>query len=298
MPDRLQAARRIVHFTIFLDLLGFGLIIPLLQYHADPFHANPALISMIQAIYLLMQFVFAPFSGRRSDRIGRRPVLLVSIAGSSLSYVLVALAQNAQMILLYWLLAGITVANLSTAQAYIADVTPAQEHTRAMGMIGAAFGVGFILGLTVGGVLGAWCDNFVIGMRGALLAAANWLSAFPRLPESLPPEKRRAATDKYPFTLRDLARVLATGGGVAGPSLSGLPSRLAPSDHRGEIFGAVQSLSSLARVAGPLWGGWRFGHLGISAPYLTAAMLVLVAVRMVASVNRIPCSVTNRNLYL
>jgi len=389
LPYRLKTARNIVYFTIFLDLLGFGLIIPQLQYYADAFRATPAFIGVIQAIYSLMQFLFAPFWGKLSDRVGRRPVLLVSIAGSAFSYVLFALAQNAQMIFLSRLLAGITAANLSTAQAYISDVTPPQERTRAMGMIGAAFGVGFILGPAVGGLLGTWGGNFAIGMGGALLATANWISAFLRLPESLPHEKRRTATEKYAFPLRDLPAVLSTpnigllsvvmftavfaisnlestfvllakhrygldqqqcgylfaylgmmgvvvqgglvgrlsrrfgeaklllagyllqvpalallpfmpglagllailallamGGGIAGPSLNGLLSRLAPAERRGEIFGVTQSLSSLARVVGPLWGGWSFGHLGMSAPYLTAATLVLMALMMVVSASQ------------
>ncbi|MGC8784219.1 MAG: MFS transporter [Armatimonadota bacterium] len=393
MPDRLKSAQRVVTFTIFLDLLGFGLIIPQLQYYADAFHATPAFIGMIQAIYSLMQFLFAPFWGRLSDRVGRRPVLLVSIAGSALSYMLFAMARDARMIFLSRLLAGITAANLSTAQAYISDVTPPQERTRAMGLIGAAFGVGFILGPAVGGVLGAWGGNFAIGMAGAVLAGANWFSAFLRLPESLPAQNRQRAGAWYTFPLRDLPRVLAIphvgllalvlftaifalanlestfvllakhryglnqrecsylfaylgimgavvqggligklsarfgearlllggyllqvpalllipqmpstgwlmvvlavmamGGGVAGPSLNGLLSKLAPADRRGEVFGVTQSLGSLARVVGPAWGGWSFGHLGMSAPYVTAAMLMLIASVMVAwwTVSAVP----------
>lgn len=384
VPDRLKSAQRVIYFTIFLDLLGFGLIIPQLQYYADAFHATPAFIGLIQAIYSLMQFLFAPFWGRLSDRVGRRPILLISIAGSAFSYVLFALARDAGMIFFSRLLAGITAANLSTAQAYISDVTPVQERTRAMGLIGAAFGVGFILGPAVGGVLGAWGGNLAIGLAGALLAGVNWLSAFLRLPESLPAEKRRQTSDGYAFPLRDLPRVLAIphvgllamvlftaifaianlestfvllakhrygldqrqcgylfaylgvmgavvqgglvgklsarfgetrlliggyllqapalilipfapsvgwlmvalavmamGGGVAGPSLNGLISKLAPHDRRGEVFGVTQSLGSLARVVGPTWGGWSFGHLGMSAPYITAGMLMLIAGTMI-----------------
>lgn len=384
MPDHLKSARRIVYFTIFLDLLGFGVIIPQLQYYADAFHATPAFIGLIQAVYSLMQFLFAPFWGRLSDKVGRRPILLVSIAGSAFSYLLFGLAQDASMIFFSRLLAGITAANLSTAQAYISDITSAQERTRAMGLIGAAFGMGFILGPAVGGVLGAWGGNFAIGLAGALLAGVNWLSAFLRLPESLPVEKRRRTNERYPFPLRDLPRVLAIphmgllavvlftavfaianlestfillakhhygldqrecgylfaylgimgavvqgglvgklsarfgetrllfggyllqapalllipfvpgvgwlmavlavmamGGGVAGPSLNGLISKLAPHDRRGEVFGVTQSLGSLARVIGPTWGGWSFGHLGMGAPYLTAGMLMLLVCIMI-----------------
>lgn len=393
MPDRLKSAKQVVAFTIFLDLLGFGLIIPQLQYYADAFHASPAFIGMIQAIYSLMQFLFAPFWGRLSDRVGRRPVLLVSIAGSVFSYMMFALARDAQMIFFSRLLAGITAANLSTVQAYISDVTPPQERTRAMGLIGAAFGVGFILGPAVGGVLGAWGGNFAIGTGGAMLAGVNWLSAFLRLPESLPPENRRRTGEWYTLPLRDLPRVLAIphvgllalvsfaaifaianlestfvllakhrygldqrecgylfaylgvmgvivqgglvgklsarfgenrlllggylmqapallwipfmpstgwlvvvlavmamGGGVAGPSLNGLLSKLVPPDRRGEVFGVTQSLGSLARVLGPAWGGWSFGHLGMGAPYVTAAMLMLLASAMVVwwMVNAVP----------
>ncbi len=380
MPDRLKSARQVIYFTIFLDLLGFGLIIPQLQYYADAFHATPAFVGMIQAVYSLMQFLFAPFWGRLSDRVGRRPVLLVSIAGSAISYLLFALARDANLLFVSRLLAGVTAANISTAQAYIADVTSPQERTRAMGMIGAAFGVGFILGPAVGGLLGAWGGNFAIGVGGAVLAGVNWVSAFFRLPESLPAESRRTSGEWYTLPLRDLPRVLtiphigaltlvlfvavfavanlestfvllmkhrfsldqracgylfaylgimgaivqgglvgklsarfgdarlllggyllqapafllipfvpnvswllailalvAMGGGVAGPSLNGLISRLAPAHRRGEVFGVTQSLSSLARVVGPLWGGWSFGHMGVSAPYVTAGMMIFVA---------------------
>lgn len=385
MSDRLKSARRVVIFTIFLDLLGFGLIIPQVQYYADAYHATPAFIGMIQAIYSLMQFLFAPFWGRLSDRIGRRPVLLVSIAGSTVSYVLFALARDAQTIFLSRLLAGVTAANVSTAQAYISDVTPPQERTRWMGLIGAAFGVGFILGPAFGGLLGAWGGNYAIGIAGAILAGANWLSAFMRLPESLPAEYRQHTGEWYTLPLRNLPRVLAiphvglltlvlftttfaisnlestfvllakrhygldqrgcgylfaylgiiaavvqggligrlnarfgetrlllsgyllqapalflipfmpsigwlmvvlavmaVGGGMAVPSLDGLLSKLAPTSSRGEVFGATQSLGSLARVVGPVWGGWAFGHLGMSAPYMTAAMLMLLASTVVA----------------
>lgn len=380
MNDRQSAARRVGVFTVFLDLLGFGLIIPQLQYYADVFRASPAYIGWIQAIYSLMQFLFAPFWGRLSDRIGRRPVLLISIAGSGLSYILFAFARDAQMILFSRLMAGITAANLSTAQAYLSDITPPHERTKAMGVIGAAFGVGFVLGPMVGGILGAWGGNFAIGLGGATLALINWVSALWRLPESLPPDRRRRTSQWYTLPLRDLPKVLALpqvgtlalvqftaifalsnlestfillakrqygldqqacgylfaylgfigivvqgfmisklsarfgemrllvggyllqtpalllvalmpnvgwllvmltlvafGGGVAGPSLNGLLSRFAPSDRRGEVFAVTQSLSSLARVLGPLWGGWSFGHLGSTAPYATASLMLFVA---------------------
>lgn len=384
MSDGVRKAQRVVYFTIFLDLLGFGLIIPQLQYYADAFNASPAFIGLIQSVYSLMQFLCAPFWGSLSDRVGRRPILLVSIAGSALSYVLFALAQDARMILFSRLLAGITAANVSTAQAYISDVTPSHERTRAMGLVGAAFGVGFILGPAVGGILGSWGGNFAIGMAGAVMATINWLSAFWRLPESLPLEQRKTVPVKYKLPLHNLPRVLsirhvglftlvfftatfaianlestfvllakhrygldqrecgylfaylglmgavvqggligwlskrfgetrllvtgylaqvpallmlpflngvpalmtalallAIGSAVSGPSLNSVISRLAPFDRRGEVFGVIQSLGSMARVLGPAWGGWSFGHIGMSAPYITAAMLMFITGMMV-----------------
>lgn len=180
----------VIYLTVFLDLLGFGLILPQLQFFADRYGASPLQVGLLMSVFSLMQFLLAPAWGRLSDRMGRRPVLLVSIAGSTVSYLVFAFADSVTMLFVSRAMAGITAANLSAAQAYLTDITPPDQRTRAMGMIGAAFGVGFIFGPAMGGVLGQWGGVMAIGLGAALLSGANWLAALLLLPESLPPERR------------------------------------------------------------------------------------------------------------
>lgn len=187
-----------IFLTVFLDLLGFGIVIPLAPLYVKQFAADPAtvgrLVGVMGMAYSLMQFLFAPVWGGLSDRVGRRPVLLVSIAGSCLAYLLFAAAvamESLPLLIASRLGAGITAANLSTAQAYIADVTTPERRAKGMGLIGAAFGLGFILGPA----LGAWLSQPVFGPLAvpgvaAALCFLNFGMAFFRLPESLPPESR------------------------------------------------------------------------------------------------------------
>src|SRR5262249_14875543 len=124
--------------TVFIDLMGFGIVIPLLPIYAEQMHATPFAAGVLIAVYSAMQLVFAPVWGRLSDRVGRRPVLLMSLAGSALSYFLLAGAWSLEVLFVARVLAGIAGANIPVAQAYIADVTTGSERTRGMGLIGAA----------------------------------------------------------------------------------------------------------------------------------------------------------------
>src|SRR5688572_16346683 len=145
----------VIFFTVFLDLLGFGLIIPILPYYAERFGATPSVITLIMASYSLMQFLFAPVWGRLSDRVGRRPIILMSLAVSTTGYLLLGFASSLTHVFLARILAGIGNANLPTAQAYIADVTRPEERARGMGLVGMAFGLGFVFGPAFGGFLGS-----------------------------------------------------------------------------------------------------------------------------------------------
>jgi multidrug resistance protein len=179
-----------VFITVLLDLIGFGMIIPQLPFYAQTFHASPAQIGWLFASYSLMQLVFAPPLGRLSDRVGRRPILLVSIAGSIAAYVLFAFAPSFLWLLVSRALSGIAAANYGIAQAYVADVTPAAERSKAMGMVvGAAFGLGFVLGPALGAILSHFGPR-VLPLTAAGLSAANLLAALVWLRESLPPEVR------------------------------------------------------------------------------------------------------------
>jgi MFS transporter, DHA1 family, tetracycline resistance protein len=150
MPGRPLA---VLFFTIFLDLVGFGIVIPILPLYAERFGAGPIAIGALLAIYSLMQFFFAPWWGRLSDRIGRRPVLLFSLLGAASAYLLYGFAESLLVLFAARAVNGMTAANIGVAQAYIADVTPPERRARGMGMIGAAFGLGFIFGPVIGGLL-------------------------------------------------------------------------------------------------------------------------------------------------
>jgi MFS family permease len=141
----------VIFFTVLLDLLGFGMILPLLPYYALDFGASPTGVTLLFASFSLAQFVFAPLWGRLSDRVGRRPVLLGSIAGGVIAYLVFAFAGSFAVLLVARIAAGIAAANYSIAQAWIADTTPPEDRAKGMGFLGAAFGVGFVLGPVLGG---------------------------------------------------------------------------------------------------------------------------------------------------
>lgn len=143
----------IIFLTVFIDLIGFGIIIPLSPFLAKHYGANEIDVGILQASYSLMQFIFSPFWGRLSDRFGRRPIILISLVGCSLSYFLFAFSSQFWMLVVARCLAGFFGGNISAASAYIADITPPESRSKNLGLIGAAFGLGFIFGPVIGGVL-------------------------------------------------------------------------------------------------------------------------------------------------
>jgi multidrug resistance protein len=178
--------------TVFIDLLGFGIVVPFLAFYAQHYGASGRRVGAILAIYSLMQFFFSPLWGRLSDRIGRRPVLIMSLAGSVLGYTIFAFSRTLLMLFIARMVAGIAAANIGTAQAYVADVTTPEERSRGMGLIGAAFGVGFIFGPPLGGLLsriGATHhlhENLLPGVVSATLSLIALTIAITTLPESKP----------------------------------------------------------------------------------------------------------------
>ena len=143
----------IIFLTIFVNLVGFGIIIPLLPFYAVTFGASPVVIGLLFAIFSLCQLVAAPVLGDLSDRYGRRPVLIFSLAGTVVSFVMLALAHSVSMLFAARIVDGLSGGNISTARAYVADITEPKDRARAYGLIGAAFGLGFILGPALSGVL-------------------------------------------------------------------------------------------------------------------------------------------------
>ena len=201
-----RRARLTVFLTILLDLVGFGMILPLLPFYAERFSATPVQIGLLFTSYSLTQLVFAPLLGRLSDRVGRRPILLASITGSVAAYLLFAAAPNFAVLLAARSLAGVAAANYGIAQAYMADVSLPEERSKAMGLVGAAFGLGFVLGPALGGIL-AQAGDRAVPLTAAVLSGANLLVAFFGLPESLSPEVRGRVRGSW-FDLSDLLVVL------------------------------------------------------------------------------------------
>ncbi len=157
---------------VFVDLVGFGLIIPLLPFYGEHFHASPATVGLLMAVYSFAQFLAAPLWGRLSDRIGRRPVLACSLAGATLSYLWLAFAQDLWMLFAARALGGFMAGNIATAFAYVADVTTPANRAKGMGIVGAAFGLGFIFGPAIGGVLAGHDPANADYTSPALVAAA------------------------------------------------------------------------------------------------------------------------------
>jgi MFS transporter, DHA1 family, tetracycline resistance protein len=190
-------AMPVLFLIVFIDLVGFGVVIPLLPYYALRFDASPLAVTTMMASYSLAQFVASPILGRLSDKVGRRPVLLLSLACSILAYLWLALAPALWMLFAARLLAGAGAGNIAAAQAYIADVTPPEKRAKGMGMIGAAFGLGFTVGPAIGGLLAGSDPASADLARPAILAAGlsglALLLAAARLKESLSPEARGAA---------------------------------------------------------------------------------------------------------
>ncbi|MFC4451540.1 MFS transporter [Halorussus aquaticus] len=155
--------------VVFFDLLGFGIIIPILPFYVRSFGVSDVYIGLLAASYSAMQFVFAPLLGSLSDRRGRRPVLLVSIFGSVLAWTVFGLAGSVAVLFVSRMLAGAMGGNLATAQAYVADVTPADERAGAFGLVGAAFGLGFVFGPALGGF---FASDPVVALAGDVFPAA------------------------------------------------------------------------------------------------------------------------------
>ncbi len=363
-----------------LDLLGIGLLIPVIPYLVKQFTDNAAVAGVLSATYALLQFLATPVLGALSDRVGRRPVLIVSLIGSAIGYAIFGLAGALWMLFVGRAIDGITGGNISTAYAYAADVSTPAERGKTFGMMGAAMGLGFIIGPGIGGWLASYDIHYpAFAAAGAALLSAAW--GFFALPESLTPERRekgpmqlsllnplRTVSGKFvggaflpvmlavvavsftqasmygvfAFWTHDmldwgpsevsyilvmagiigvvvqggLVRVLSKkigdrttlalgmltlglactvlgfstqawmlyaclavwsiGGGLAGASSTAMVSKLAGVQEQGKAMGVSQALAGLMRIAGPLWGGFAYDHLGAAVQYLVPGTLTLV----------------------
>jgi DHA1 family tetracycline resistance protein-like MFS transporter len=174
----------VIFLTIFVNLVGFGIIVPLLPFYAETFGASPLVVGLLFAVFSLCQLVAAPILGDLSDRYGRRPILIVSLIGTAVSFVMLALAQSITMLFLARIVDGLSGGNISTARAYVADVTEPQDRARAYGLIGAAFGLGFILGPGISALLAPFSYAAPIWAAAAITLAATAMAWF-WLPETV-----------------------------------------------------------------------------------------------------------------
>ncbi len=182
---------------VFMDLLGFSLILPLLPYYAETFNASQTVTGVLIASYALMQLIGAPILGRLSDRFGRRPILIISVFGTFIGFLLLGFANTLWMLFASRILDGLTGGNLSVAQAYISDITDEKNRSKGLGLVGAAFGFGFIIGPVTGGLLSQW-GYAVPAFAAAAVSLVNLILIYAWLPESLNVENRTQATDKKP----------------------------------------------------------------------------------------------------
>lgn len=375
-----------IFLVVFVDLVGFGLLLPLTPYLARSFQASAFQIGALMAIYSLMQFLFAPLWGTLSDRFGRRPLLLMSLAGGGISYLLFAWTSQLWVLFLARGMAGFFAATISTAQAYIADVTDEKDRTKGMGLIGAAFGLGFIFGPLLGAFLGGVGETLgssppfghsFAAIGAAVLCVLNLIFCFFYLKEPARKEAQQSrgllprfdflerkdrslmilsfflatlamsvmeimlfpymedefgwdfkmssmgfayvgvvmvlvqgyflriflkrATDRtllliglslfalslYLIPLSPgiawiavVMTILAFGSGFSRPSSLGIISSWTDSKDQGRILGVTQSSGALARIVGPLLGGWaydawsRYAVFGVAGTLALAGLVV------------------------
>ncbi|NLG09569.1 MAG: TCR/Tet family MFS transporter [Deinococcales bacterium] len=259
---RRNAALPFILVTLIIDVLGIGLLIPVLpelvtELAGGDLSSGSAYYGWFIAVYAAMQFLFAPVLGGLSDRFGRRPVLLVSLLGAGLDYLVMALAPNLWILFIGRIVSGITGANITAANAYIADVSAPEERAKNFGLVGAAFGVGFILGPALGGLLAG------ISLRAPFYAAAamallNWLYGAFVLPESLAPENRR------PFSWRRANPL----GSLAALRKSALVGGLA------FVYVCIGLAQNALNSVWVLYTGYRFGW----TPFMNGLSLTLLGV--------------------
>ena len=258
-----------IFVTLLIDILGFGLLIPILpKFVALLSHrgisAGARDYGWLLSLYGAMQFVFSPLLGALSDRFGRRPVLLLSLLFTGADYVIMALAPTLAWLYVGRTLSGITGASFTTAQAYIADVSPPEKRAQNFGLVGAAFGIGFILGPALGGLLGQWGPR-VPFWAAAGLSLANLLYGGLILPESLRPENRRR------FVWREASPLGAFAVLGKYPMVWGLAGTLAANNLAMQCLGSTWVLWATERF------GWGVRENGLSLAAFGAVSLLFQA---------------------
>jgi len=259
----------VIFLTVFIDLVGFGIVIPVLPYYAEGtrFGATPRGVGLLFASYSVMQLIFSPVLGRLSDKYGRRPVLLFSLLGTSLGFFVMGFATTLWMLFLGRIIDGISGGNISTAQAYIADVTTPENRAKGMGLIGAAFGLGFVLGPAIGGVLSRWGVHVPFLFAGAL-AFANAVLLYFTLPETVTPDHPALASAA---TGRGWTQLINA---FKNPRLSLVLTIYFLSIVAFSILTAVFTLFMVFRLGYDAFhSGWIFAFVGIISAFIQGALI-------------------------
>ncbi|MCF8435475.1 MAG: MFS transporter [Ignavibacteriales bacterium] len=382
-----KPALGIIFSTIFIDLMGFGILIPILpSFSSKILGISDFSIGIVIAVYSLLQFLFNPIFGKISDKYGRRPVILYSLFLTSMSYIIFSFSTTFFLLLISRIIAGFGGSNIGAAQAYIADITAPHERAKGMGLIGAAFGLGFLFGPLIGGYLSTFGYE-IAGFAAAGFSFIAFIFAYFFLPESLKEKKDQTKISikliDFNYTAKVLSRmplglfvtlffiivfsmaniygtfalltlkvyhlndqqtgymygiigligaivqgglirklsekfsdmtlvrygmilmiiglsllpyggtitglaivtiILAVGTGILQPTVLSLVSKFSPENEQGSILGVNQSLASLGRVLGPLWGGFSYDFLGYQFPFLTGAFTTLITFLLITSV--------------
>jgi DHA1 family tetracycline resistance protein-like MFS transporter len=376
----------LILMTIFIDITGFGIILPLLPFYVDAFQAGSTALGVLVTSFALMQFIFSPILGRLSDHYGRRPVLLLSILTSVMSFLLFALANSFFMLLLSRIIAGLAT-EIGVAQAYISDVTSEKERTKWMGRMGAAHGAGFIIGPALGGFLSTYGFP-AAGFTAAAIALLNLVFAFFFLPESKTTikdeEESEASSSRFSGIISALSKpmmssllaiqfimslafaafpvimpllaisqfglssstmsfffiyvgliqivfqgfivgklasklgdekliplgsllmtvgilfmavypiyyifialttIMMIGIGILGTAIPSVISKNTSKSEQGGTLGVTQSVSSIARIPGPLLGGFVFEFAGLGAPFFLSAFMLAIATILGVRIN-------------
>jgi MFS transporter, DHA1 family, tetracycline resistance protein len=199
----------LIFLIVLIDIIGFSLLLPVLPYYASTFGANPTQVGFLTGLYALCQFLGAPVLARLSDRFGRKPMFLLDIVGNVLGFMILGFASSLWMLFLARMIAGVVAANVPIAQAYIADVTTPEQRSKALGLIGAAFGLGFTIGPALGGIMSRSGNYSVPAFVSAGLGVLNFAVVALFLPESVSKEQREAMKHKPPTlaTLLDVAEL-------------------------------------------------------------------------------------------
>jgi DHA1 family tetracycline resistance protein-like MFS transporter len=259
----------VIFITVFIDLIGFGIVIPVLPYYAEGtrFGATPREVGLLFASYSIMQLVFAPVLGRLSDKHGRRPVLLISLLGTSIGFLILGFAGSLWMLFLGRIIDGISGGNISTAQAYIADVTTKENRAKGMGLIGAAFGLGFVFGPAIGGILSRWGIN-VPFLFASGLAFANVILLYFTLPETVTPDHPARVSAASGRAWRQLVNSLRQ------PRLGMVLTIYFLSIVAFSIMTATFSLFMMFRLGYDPWkNGWIFAFVGVISAFIQGGLI-------------------------